>query len=168
MTFSGCRISSAAASSVSTSFSICAVSIVPAITRPVTTKISPNARKTTVGSGVTIPSPAIIAPTRYKALGTPNNCLINTVPKSASFDPFVTRIPVESEIRREGIWLTRPSPIVKITYLFSAAVISIFCRSTPMAIPPMTLTAVIIRPAVASPFTYFTAPSMDPKKLASS
>ena len=37
-----------------------------------------------------------------------------------------------------------------------------------MAIPPTMLIADMRRPAVASPFTYFTAPSMAPKKLDSS
>ena len=46
-----------------------------------------------------------------------------------------------------------------------AAVTSILLRSTPMAIPPIMLMAVSRSPAVASPFTYFTAPSMEPKKL---
>jgi hypothetical protein len=75
---------------------------------------------------------------------------------------------VDKEIKREGIWLTKPSPIVRIIYLFAAAPKSIFWRRTPMAIPPTILTNVIISPAVASPFTYFTAPSMEPKKLDSS
>ena len=38
-------------------------------------------------------------------------------------------------------------------------------RSMPIAIPPTKLTTVMISPAVASPFTYLTAPSMLPKKL---
>ena len=35
----------------------------------------------------------------------------------------------------------------------------------PITIPPTMLIPVIIRPAVASPFTYFVAPSIEPKKL---
>ena len=42
------------------------------------------------------------------------------------------------------------------------------CLVIPMMIPPTILMVVISRPATASPFTYFTAPSMEPKKLASS
>ena len=109
-----------------------------------------------------------MAPTRYRPLGTPNNWLTSVVPKSASLLPLVTRIPVDSEINREGIWLTRPSPIVRIVYLFNALVISMPCLVIPMMIPPTILMVVIRRPATASPFTYFTAPSMEPKKLASS
>ena len=41
-------------------------------------------------------------------------------------------------------------------------------RSTPIAIPPMRLMAVSSSPAMASPLTYFTAPSIEPKKLDSS
>ena len=115
-----------------------------------------------------MPRKARTAPTRYSTLGVPKSWLIRTVPKSASLEPFVTRIPVAREISRDGIWLTRPSPMVRIVYLFSASVISIPCRNTPNAIPPTILMNVITRPAVASPFTYFTAPSMDPKKVASS
>ena len=121
-----------------------------------------------VFSCVTNPKTASIAPTRYSAFGTPNSWLTNVVPKSASLLPLVTRIPVESEISREGIWLTRPSPMVRIAYLFRAAVISIPCLVIPIIIPPTILIVVIRRPATASPFTYFTAPSMEPKKLASS
>ena len=109
-----------------------------------------------------------MAPTRYSAFGTPNNWLTSVVPKSASLLPLVTRIPVVREISSEGIWLTRPSPMVRIAYLFRAAVISMPCLVTPMMIPPTILMVVIRRPATASPFTYFTAPSMEPKKLASS
>ena len=105
---------------------------------------------------------------KRQPLGTPNNWLTSVVPKSASLLPLVTRIPVDSEINREGIWLTRPSPIVRIAYLFRALVISMPCLVIPMMIPPTILMVVISRPATASPFTYFTAPSMEPKKLASS
>ena len=36
-----------------------------------------------------------------------------------------------------------------------------FC-SVPMAMPPIMLTAMMMRPAMASPFTNFMAPSMAP------
>ena len=168
LTFSGCRISSAAASSLSTSCSICAVSIVPSIFLATMINTSPNPTNRIVFNSVTNPRIASMAPTRYRPLGTPNNWLTSVVPKSASLLPLVTRIPVDSEINREGIWLTRPSPIVRIAYLFRALVISMPCLVIPMMIPPTILMVVISRPATASPFTYFTAPSMEPKKLASS
>ena len=85
-----------------------------------------------------------------------------------SLEPFVTRIPVDIEIISEGIELTRPSPIVRMEYVFIAVFTSIPCLITPIAIPPIRFVAVIIRPAVASPFTYLVAPSIAPKKLASS
>ena len=87
-----------------------------------------------------------MAPTRYRPLGTPNNWLTSVVPKSASLLPLVTRIPVDSEINREGIWLTRPSPIVRIAYLFRALVISMPCLVIPMMIPPTILMVVIRDP----------------------
>jgi hypothetical protein len=79
----------------------------------------------------------------------------------------VTKIPVDNEISSEGIWLTRPSPIVRMVYLSAAAPMSMPCLTTPIIIPPIIFTNVIIKPAVASPLTYFTAPSIEPKKLAS-
>ena len=167
LTFSGRRISSAVSSSVSASASMFATSIVEAIMRPHTIKIIPRTTKIKGLSGVTNPKNASTAPTIYKTFGMPNNWFTRTDPKSASFEPFVTRIPVDNEIRSEGIWLTRPSPIVKIVNLSAAAPISMPCLKTPMMMPPTILTPVIIRPAAASPFTYLTAPSMEPKKLAS-
>ena len=41
-------------------------------------------------------------------------------------------------------------------------------RVTPMTMPPKMLTAVMMRPAIASPRTNFEAPSMEPKKALSS
>ena len=113
MTFSGCLISSAAASSESTSLSICAVSRLPAIILPPTTKASPIPRNSIVFRSVAMPRKARVAPTRYITLGTPNSCLTMVGPNSASLPPFVTRIPVDREINSEGIALTRPSPMVR-------------------------------------------------------
>ena len=67
------------------------------------------------------------------------------------------------EIISDGIWLTRPSPMVSIAYLLSASVAVSPPRIIPMTTPPTKLITVIIRPAVASPFTYLVAPSMEPK-----
>ena len=58
------------------------------------TKAIPKPQKRTLLSGVAIPSNANVAPTKYSTLGIPNSCPIRTVPKSASFEPLVTRIPV--------------------------------------------------------------------------
>ena len=53
-------------------------------------------------------------------------------------------------------------------YFCNASVISNPCDITPIARPPTKLITVIINPAVASPFTYFEAPSIAPKKVDSS
>ena len=93
------------------------------------------------------------------------SCPIKISPISASLDTFVTRIPVASEIIKDGICETRPSPIVKIIYLFNASVVVKPCNIIPVIIPPAKLTTVIIKPVMASPFTYFVAPSIAPKKV---
>ncbi len=161
----GCLISSAATSSLSTSSSILAVSIVPAILLPQTINASPSPKNKMVFKVVRIPSAQSVAPTRYKTFGIPKSCRIMVEPKSESLLPFVTRIPVDNEISRDGIWLTSPSPIVRIAYLLNASVSSSPSFVIPSIIPPTILTTVIKSPATASPFTYFTAPSIDPKKL---
>jgi hypothetical protein len=67
-----------------------------------------------------------------------------------------------------GIWLTRPSPTVSsVKVCVASAKLMPFC-ATAMMMPPMTLMATIIRPAMASPRTNLLAPSMAPKKLDSS
>ena len=53
-------------------------------------------------------------------------------------------------------------------YVLRAVFTSIPLCSTPRAIPPAKLITEIIRPAIASPFTYLLAPSIEPKKEASS
>ena len=83
---------------------------------------------------------------------------------STSLDALVTRIPVESDIISDGIWLTSPSPIVRSAYLLSASCMLNPPNIIPIIIPPMRLITVMIRPAVASPLTYLVAPSMAPKK----
>ena len=76
----------------------------------------PSAQKSTGFSGVAIPRKVIVAPTIYNTLGIPKSCFTSMDPKSASLDAFVTRIPVASEIKRDGTWLTSPSPMVNIPY----------------------------------------------------
>ena len=56
-----------------------------------------------VFNGVTIPSSAITAPTIYNTLGMPKSCPTSTEPKSAFLEPLVTKIPVDNDIKREGI-----------------------------------------------------------------
>ena len=112
-TFSGWRISSAAASSVSTMVSVAVVSRLAAMPRPPTTNNSPIPTNNMVFKSVAKPRTDRVAPTKYITLGIPKSCLIITGPNSASLPPLVTRIPVDREISREGIWLTRPSPMVR-------------------------------------------------------
>ena len=95
----------------------------------------------------------------------PKSCFTKTVPKSASLDALVIKIPVAMEINREGIWLLRPSPMVSTPKDWIASAKGSPWRRTPMTVPPIKFTKVMIRPAVASPFTYFVAPSMAPKKF---
>ena len=110
-----------------------------------------------------IPNRSIVIPTSNNTFGILNNCPIRISPIFSSFDAFVTRIPVESEIIIDGIWDTRPSPIVRIVYLLIASEKLSPCCVMPIIRPPTILIRVIIRPAVASPLTYFDAPSMAPK-----
>ena len=94
-----------------------------------------------------------------------NNCPTSSSPSSPSLDALVTRIPVDREIRSDGICEQRPSPIVRIVYFERASLILNPPYIIPITIPPTRLIPVIIRPAVASPFTYLVAPSIEPKKL---
>ncbi|AIJ87133.1 Uncharacterised protein [Brucella melitensis] len=82
--------------------------------------------------------------------------------------PFDTRSPAASETIRAGICVTRPSPTDSLVKTSAACEISIPWRVAPMTMPPKILTAVIMRPAIASPRTNFDAPSMEPKKELSS
>ena len=56
---------------------------------------------------------ASVPPTMYMTFGIPKSCLIMAGPNSDSLLPFVTSTPVDREMSREGIWLTRPSPMVR-------------------------------------------------------
>ena len=66
------------------------------------------------------------------------------------------------ETRSAGICETSPSPIVKIPYFVTAQATSLPFIRTPTQIPPTMLIAVMMRPAIASPFTNFIAPSIAP------
>ena len=72
---------------------------------PVIRKIVPRPKNSHHSnlSGVTIPRKIITLPTMYITCGIPNSCLTRTPEKSASLEPFVTRIPVERDITSEGI-----------------------------------------------------------------
>ena len=61
----------------------------------------------------------------------------------------------------DGIWLTRPSPTVKMEYARTASPMDI-PLIFPMTIPPIRFTAVMMSPAMASPRTNLVAPSIAP------
>ena len=67
-----------------------------------------------------------------------------------------------------GICVTRPSPTESLVNTSAAAAGDMSWRVTPMTMPPKMLTAVMMRPAMASPRTNLEAPSMAPKKALSS
>ena len=163
-TFSGFLISSAETSSSCTAVSTFCTSSWFCIIRPPTRKRAPTTVKITTFRGVTTPRNTMTAPERYMTFGTPKSCFTRSGPKSASLPPLVTRIPVAREMRSEGMADTSPSPMVRMVYVERASPKELPLLSMPMAMPPTTLMPVIRSPAVESPLTYFTAPSMAPKK----
>ena len=74
----------------------------------------------------------------------------------------VTMTPEVIEIRSAGIWLTRPSPIVRMPKRLTHQATSLSNMSMPMRMPPTMLIAVMMSPATASPLTNFIAPSIAP------
>ena len=76
--------------------------------------------------------------------------------------PLVTTMPAATETSSAGIWLTNPSPTVRMVKVSTASPKLIPWRATPMAMPPIRLITVMMRPAMASPRTNFAAPSMEP------
>ena len=73
--------------------------------------------KNELGNNAIVMNIKKVKPTILSTFGVEKSCLLKILPTSASLEPFVTKIPVDNEIIRDGIWLTRPSPIVKIEYL---------------------------------------------------
>ena len=71
------------------------------------------------------------------------------------------------EMTKEGICEERPSPMVSLVKTSAVWPASQPRAMMPTAKPPTTLTAVMMRPATASPRTNLEAPSMAPKKSAS-
>ena len=74
---------------------------------------------------VNAPKNAIAAPTISKTLSMENSCPTISSPSSPSLEAFVTRIPVASEMSSEGVWLDRPSPMVRMVYFANASLIVI-------------------------------------------
>ena len=79
-----------------------------------------------------------------------------------STPPLVTTMPAAVLTSSAGIWLTRPSPTVRVVNVAAASANGMPWRSRPMARPPKMLMTVMSRPAIASPRTNFAAPSMAP------
>ena len=123
---------------------------------------------TTMPIGVNTPRTVIVIPTIISTNGEENNCVTNVELISCSVEVLVTKIPVAVEISKDGMALTNPSPIVTIVYFDRASESSRPPITTPIRMPPMTLTNVIKIPITASFLTNFAAPSMEPKKAASS
>ena len=76
----------------------------------------------------------------------------------------VTMMAVANDSSSEGIWATKPSPMVSNTYNLPASLALKLCCNMPMAMPPTKLMSKISKPAMASPLTNLDAPSMAPKK----
>ena len=71
-------------------------------------------------------------------------------------------MPPDTEIISAGMTVTRPSPIVRMVYVWSAFLSSIPCWSTPIKKPAMMLMLVIKMLAMASRCVKREAPSMEP------
>ena len=89
-------------------------------------------------------------------------CRMMSEPMSASLTERVTIRPVATERSSAGICDTRPSPIDSRLYVVTASPNGMPSWPTPMANPPMRLTRVMMIAAIASPFTNFEAPSIEP------
>ena len=70
--------------------------------------------------------------------------------------------PAEIDTSSAGICDTKPSPMVSSENFWMASPTDMCICTTPMRKPPMRFTAVMTRPAMASPFTNFEAPSIAP------
>ncbi|MNY29542.1 hypothetical protein D3C86_1635910 [compost metagenome] len=103
-----------------------------------------------------------IAETIIRGLGLARTWLAMFWPRFTSAAARETRMPVPVEMSRAGIAETRPSPMVNRVKSCSACMMSRCCWKTPIRMPPTMLTAVMMRPAIASPLVNLVAPSMVP------
>jgi hypothetical protein len=71
-------------------------------------------------------------------------------------------MPVDTESSRAGIWVTRPSPMVRRLKRWRASPALMPICTIPMTNPPMRLMTVMMMPATASPLTNFDPPSIAP------
>ena len=74
----------------------------------------------------------------------------------------VTMMAVAEDSSSEGIWATRPSPMLSRMKVLVASAKVMPAWVTPMTMPPMMLMNRIRIPAMASPRTNLLAPSMEP------
>ena len=74
----------------------------------------------------------------------------------------VTMMPEATEIRSAGICETRPSPTESRANWLTDSLSVSPCCSTPTVMPPMRLITTMTTEAIASPFTNFDAPSIEP------
>ena len=98
----------------------------------------------------------------YRTFGLLNICFRKSVLISDSDAALVTIKLVAVEIMSAGIWLTRPSPIVRMVYVDNASVNVSPLESIPIISPPIIFRTVMIMPIMASLFTYLLAPSIAP------
>ena len=73
----------------------------------------------------------------------------------------VTIMPAQIEVKRAGICVTRPSPMVSTVYICTASWID-NPEDIPINIPPSIFAKIMNNPAMASPWTNFIAPSIEP------
>ena len=124
---------------------------------PIPTQPAPNAKNDNVGNPGIIPKINKTTPVIIIACGIAVNCWPAKLATA-----LVTKIPAAVDIRSAGIWLTSPSPIVNLIYVWAAVAKSILSIITPIIIPAKIFTTVTIIPAMASPLTNFEAPSIEP------
>ena len=110
------------------------------------------------------PMQTIMTAPRRMAFGCAKNWLTMSCPSGLFFSSptRVTMTPDVIDTSSAGICETRPSPTVRMPYLVIAHETSLPFMNTPMQMPPTMLIAVMMRPATASPFTNFIAPSIAP------
>ena len=129
---------------------------------PIPTQPPPNAKNDNVGNPGIIPKINKTTPVIIIAFGIAVNCWPAKLATLSSLSALVTKIPAAVDIRSAGIWLTSPSPIVNLIYVWAAVAKSILSIITPIIIPAKIFTTVTIIPAMASPLTNFEAPSIEP------
>ena len=101
-------------------------------------------------------------PARKSGCGFRNSCFRKSLVNVASELARVTIRPPDTEIINAGMTVTRPSPIVRTVYVWSARPSSMPCWNTPIRKPATMLIAVIRMLATESRCVNREAPSIDP------